>query len=117
MTATTTAQQRRHEAPEVGAMVGRMLNALIRRAGEGDTEALEQLQYVEELARLAHTAGLVAARQDAGYSLSQLAAVEGTSRQAISQRTGLSNIDGLGAAGRCGHHACTGMRRCREAGR
>lgn len=102
----------RHEAPEVGAMIGRMLNALIRRAADGDTEAIEQLQAVEQLAGNAMTAGLMAARTEAGYSLAELAAVTGTSRQAISQRTGRAGT--VGIDGTCSHPMCTGMRRCRQ---
>lgn len=91
-------------------MIGRMLNALIRRAAEGDTEAIEQLQTIEQTSAAAMTAGLLMARAEAGYSLAQLADVTGTSRQNISQRTARPAITS------CGHHVCTGMRRCRQLG-
>lgn len=80
--------QRRHEAPEVGAMVGRMLRALVRRAAEGDTEALEQLAHLEDLAAAATTLALVRANVDAGYTFGELASVTSTSRQAVRQRVG-----------------------------
>lgn len=89
-----------------------MLNALIRRCAEGDTEALEALGFLEGLARQAHTSGLCEARRVGGYSLSELAAVTGTTRQAVSQRT-----DKLPAITTtpCRHHGCVGVRRCRVA--
>lgn len=111
MTATLT-DQRRHESPELGAMIGRMLNALIRRAAEGDTEAVEQLGRLENLARQAHTSGLAEARRAGGYSLQELANVTGTSRQAVSQRTAVAPTFGTTPLS-CAHHGCVGMRRCR----
>lgn len=84
-------RQRKHEAPEMGAMIDRVLRALVRRAGDGDTEAIEQL------ARLAGeidghvTASLVAGREF-GYSLADLANVTGTTRQAVSQRTKAAKV-------------------------
>lgn len=101
--------QRRHESPEIGAMIGRMLNALIRRAAEGDWEALEALAQVEALAPLATTAALCEARET--YSLGDLAKVLGVSRPAIAQRT---RREWHGPAEGCGHAGCLGMRRCRE---
>ena len=99
----------RHEAPEVGAMIGRMLNALIRRAAEGDTEAIEQLQHVEQLSTQAFSAGLAEARSAAGYSNAELATVIGASRQNVSQRVSRAT------PAPCGHLGCVGMRRCRVA--
>lgn len=98
---------RRHESPEIGAMVGRMLNALVRRAAEGDTEALEALAEIERLAPLATNAGLALAHEPTpGYSYAELAAVMGTSRPAVQQRVGRATAP-------C-HLACLGMSRCRE---
>lgn len=113
MTATLT-HQRRHESPELEAMVGRMLNALIRRCAEGDTEAVEALGNVESLARQAHTSGLAEARRAGGYSLAELARVTGTTRQAVSQRTAGAPAEQRRIAP-CDHHGCVGMRRCRVA--
>lgn len=93
-------------------MVGRMLNALIRRCAEGDQEAVEALARLEPLARQAHTSGLSEARREGagGYSLAQLAAVTGTTRQAVSQRTAGPPTTRTAP---CDHHGCVGMRRCR----
>jgi len=109
-------EQRRHESPEVGAMIGRMLNALIRRAGEGDIEAIEQLQAVEQLAAHAYSAGLAVAHDSAGYSWAELAQGTGTTRQNLSQR-----VRWRRAPASCagvdpdGHPLCVGMKRCRQA--
>lgn len=109
-------RQRRHESPELEAMLGRMMNALIRRCAEGDTEAVEALARLEALARQANTSGLFEARRAGGYSLADLAKVTGTTRQAVSQRTAGPVV--LATAARpdghlCDHHGCVGMRRCR----
>jgi len=109
---TDTLFGKRHESPELGAMVGRMLNALIRRAAEGDTEAVEQLARLEPLARQAHTSALAESRRF-GYSLAELARVTGTTRQAVSQRTATTPAEGMTPD--CEHHGCVGMRRCRIA--
>jgi hypothetical protein len=90
-------------------MVGRMLNALIRRAAEGDWEALEALSELEELSRLAMTAGLMVAREH--YSLAQLGQVVGTGRTAVHNRT--NHPHALGTPDGCGHPVCVGMRLCR----
>lgn len=107
--------QRRHESPEVGAMIGRMLNALVRRAAEGDWEALEALAEVERLAPAAMTAGLTISRRSEvkpdGYSLAELAKVVGVTRSAISQRTAPQQHKGTPRD--CGHALCVGMKRCR----
>src|SRR5687768_9127243 len=109
----------RHESPEVGAMVRRMVRALVRRAGEGDWEALEELARLEDLMPTAmsvagHLAwrgdwegpGTCQASQDhdprdrrehnghrapdsRGYSFTQLGNVLGVSRQAARQRFGV----------------------------
>lgn len=109
---TDTLFGRRHESPELGAMVARMLNALIRRAAEGDTEAVEALAKLEGLARQALTSSLAESRRF-GYSLAELARVTGTTRQAVSQRTATAP-DPTMVPG-CDHHGCVGMRRCRIA--
>jgi hypothetical protein len=102
----------RHESPEIGAMIGRMMNALIRRAEAGDWEALEALAEIEALAPKATNAGLALAHgvppEAEGYSFGTLAGVMGTSRPAVAQRVAR-------ATGRdeCGHLGCLGMKRCR----
>jgi len=97
----------RHEAPELGSMIGRMLNALIRRAAEGDWEAIEALAEVEALAPAATNAALRAARET--YSLAELARVTGTSRAAVAQRAARPLPEGMP----CEHPTCLGMKRCR----
>jgi len=100
----------RHESPELGAMIGRMLNALVRRAAEGDWEALEALAEVERLAPAATNAALHEARET--YSLAELAGVMGVSRPAIAQRA--ARAETFGGSPVCEHPACVGMRRCRK---
>jgi hypothetical protein len=81
-----TGQQRRHEAPAVGDAIVRMLRGLVTRAAEGDTEAIEQLARVEQLAPIATSLGGRLAHDAAGYSYTELAGVLGVSRQAARQR-------------------------------
>lgn len=102
----------RHEAPEVGAAILRMMNGLIRRAADGDTEAIEALYVIEGMAPHATNAALSLARTDAGYSYAELAAVTGTTRAAVQQRVGRASAAMLLTD--CTHLACLGMRRCRE---
>lgn len=74
-----------YEAPEIGAMIDRMLRALVRRAGEGEQEAIEQLVQLGDRLPAYQARALVAGREF-GYSLAELATATGTSRQAVSQR-------------------------------
>lgn len=78
----------RHETPAIEAMMERMFRGLVRRAGAGDTEALEALAHLERVAGLAHTVALDQAHTVRGglYSWTELANVTGTSRQAVRQR-------------------------------
>lgn len=101
----------RHEAPEVGAMIGRMLNALVKRASEGDTEAIEQLQLVERQAVAAMTAGLAGAHDRAGYSWGELSTITGSSRQNVSQRVARAEST-VAPLTVCGHVECIGRKRC-----
>lgn len=78
-------EQRRHEAPEVGDAIVRMMRGLVTRAGEGDTEAVEQLDRVAQLAPLALTYGMREAHAR-GYSHTELGRVLGITRQAARQR-------------------------------
>lgn len=111
-TTTTTGRQRRHEAPELGAMIRRMTRALVRRAAEGDTEALEQLAQLERELPVA-TSSALGLMNHAGdptraaghtrtaanyYSAGELAQVLGTSRQAVRQRIGRVDVDDAAAA-------------------
>jgi hypothetical protein len=80
------------EAPEIGSAVRRMIRALVRRAAEGDTEALEQLAALEGdvggavtiAGEMMHSGERMAG--DQSYSYTELAAVMGISRQAARQR-------------------------------
>lgn len=74
-----------YEAPDMAAFVTRVAKAMVRRAGEGDLEALSAVtamstavdQAMTDAARAAHAAG---------YSWTQIAAELGISRQAARQR-------------------------------
>lgn len=91
--------QRRHEAPDLGAAVFRMVRALVRRAAEGDTEALEQLAACERLTNAAVTVAMEHAH-DGGeaspglYSWTELGEVMGTTRQAARQRVTSGRVPG-----------------------
>lgn len=78
----------RRESPEVGAMVRRMVRALVRRAAEGDTLALEELATLEDLVPVAVTVAGHRMHTSAGgyYSWSEVAAATGVTRQAAHQR-------------------------------
>lgn len=83
-------EQQRHEAPEIGGMVRRMMRALVRRAAEGDTEALEQLASLTDESRYAQTAAIILMQSGErmagdGYSFGHLAGVLGVTRQATRQ--------------------------------
>lgn len=95
---TNTTPQRRHEAPELGDAIVRMMRALVTRASEGDTEAIEQLARVEQLAPTATTMAMQLARSAGrhGYSYTQLGAVLGTTRQAARQRVERATFSGHG---------------------
>lgn len=108
-------------------MIGRMLNALVRRAADGDWEALEALREIETLAPAAMTAGLAVSHRKAppgatidtaraalGFSYAQLAQSIGVTRSAVQQRVNTTHHKGTPG---CGHALCVGMRRCRTANR
>lgn len=80
-------RKREREAPEVGAMAGRVIRALVRRASEGDGEALEQLLSLEaQLSSAIKDAG--AGMHRFGYSFTELGTIAGISRQAARERFG-----------------------------
>lgn len=81
------ASQKRHESPELGSAVARLIRALVDRAADGDHEALEQLAALELLIPRATTlAGH--SMHGYGYSHAELAAILGVSRQASVKRFG-----------------------------
>lgn len=92
-TSTPTARQRRHESPDVGDAIIRMLRGLVTRAEEGDTEAVEQLARIERLAPVATAMGGRRAHDNAGYSYTDLGRVLGISRQAARQRATFSWLE------------------------
>jgi hypothetical protein len=78
-------RKREREAPEVGAMAGRVVRALVRRAEAGDTEALEQLLSLEQqIAGAIKDAGR--GLHSFGYSFTELGKVAGISRQSARER-------------------------------
>lgn len=78
---------RDYEAPDMAAMMKRVARALVRRAGDGDLEAVSALADVEryvrdqlvEAARAAHYGSF-------DYSWGQIATELGTTRQAAQKR-------------------------------
>lgn len=64
----------------------RMMRALVKRAGEGDLEAVEQLQRIEQLAPLATGLGIKRAHDSFDYSYTTIAEFVGLSRQNVRQR-------------------------------
>lgn len=82
------ARRERPECPEVGSAARRMVRALVKRAEEGDTEAIEQLVETQHATTQAITEAGAALHEVAGYSFTELGQVLGTSRQAARQRFG-----------------------------
>lgn len=81
------ARRERPECPEVGQAARRMVRALVKRAEEGDTEAIEQLVETQHETTQAITAA-GRALHAAGYSYTDLGRVVGSTRQAAQQRFG-----------------------------
>lgn len=80
---------RSKEAAELGDAIVRMTRSLITRAGEGETDALEQLQRVAQLAPVALRLGVRSAHDGpAAYSWATLGEVLGSSRQNAQQLAG-----------------------------
>lgn len=79
--------KREREASDLGGMSRRVFRALVRRAGDGDVEALRELVALQDQLREAITdAG--AAMHDFGFSFTYLAAETGVTRQAARKRYG-----------------------------
>ncbi len=81
-------RRERPEAPEVGQAARRFVRALVVRAEEGDTEAIEQLVETQHEVTQAITAAGAALHDVAGYSFTELAQVLGITRQGARQRFG-----------------------------
>lgn len=84
------------ESAELGAFLRRMMRALVRRAADGDLEAVEVLAQLNgEIAQATRDAGDAAWRR--GYSYTQIGDALGISRQAARQRFLTKDAGGLGA--------------------
>ena len=80
-------RKREREASEIGAMSRRVFRSLVRRAGDGDVEALRELVALQADLRDAITdAGR--AMHGAGFTYTYLAAETGVTRQAALKRYG-----------------------------
>lgn len=80
--------KREREPAEIGAMSRRVFRALVRRAGDGDVEALRELVALQDQLREAITDAGRAMHDDAGFSFTYLAAETGVTRQAARKRYG-----------------------------
>lgn len=86
-------RHREYEAPDLAAMLKRMSRALVRRAAEGDLEALSALADVERHFHDALTDAVNAARTPRGngpglegYSWTEIGNALGVTRQTAQQR-------------------------------
>ena len=77
--------RRQREAPEIGAAAIRMIEALVRRASEGDAEALEALARIEEHAPRALGRAVVGMHA-AEFSYTYIGEVLGVTKQAARHR-------------------------------
>jgi hypothetical protein len=76
----------RHEARDVAQAARRMVRALVRRAGTGDTEAIRELVETQRMIGEAIVEAGAAAYATGHYSYTDLAGELGISRQAARQR-------------------------------
>lgn len=83
---TSTRPASRHEARDVAQAARRMIRALVRRAGTGDTEALRELVETQRMIAQAIQEAGQAAYATGHYSYSDLAGELGISRQAARKR-------------------------------
>lgn len=99
-------RKRRHEAPQMEAMIRRSLMALARRAGEGDLEALEGMAQLDhDMTGLLGAA--VAGYRSKGYSWAAVAVPLGVTRQAAQQRFHWATVDPAhGPRCACGQAQC-----------
>lgn len=74
------------EAAELGAMVGRMMMALARRAEGGDLEAMAQLRDLDLALAVAQRKAIKGLVEQAHYSHGEIGLRLGMSRQAVRQR-------------------------------
>lgn len=95
------AGQIRHESPDVGDAIVRMMRGLVARAADGDTEAIEQLARINELSSDALSIGVALTP----YTLGELVPVMGVTRARVQQRrkAGQAALVGPGHVLRPGH--------------
>lgn len=103
MVPVSTRAKRDREPAEIGAMSRRVFRALVRRAGDGDIEALRELVALQDQLRDAITDAGRAMHDDAGFSFTYLAAETGVTRQAARKRYGRDHCPecGINHLGRC----------------
>jgi hypothetical protein len=83
---------RHRDSSEIGAMAQRVMRALVRRAADGDTEALEVLVTIQrEAGQHVNDAGQELVTF--GYSYAELGQVLGISRQAATKRFGTMQLE------------------------
>lgn len=89
MATTTKRAKRPYEAPELAGASARMMRALVRRAGDGELEALEALVALQATLAQALQDGVTAYREGpAEASWAAIGEAVGTSRQAAAERFG-----------------------------
>jgi predicted transcriptional regulator len=77
--------RRRYESPAVGEAICRQIRSLVARCEEGDTEALEELARVEQVATRAQFDGARGLYRR-GYTWQAIGDLLGVTRQAASAR-------------------------------
>lgn len=89
MSTSTKNTKRQREATELGAASARMARALVRRAGDGELEALEELVRLQAVLEACLHQGVHAYREGpAEASWADVAAAVGTTRQSAHARFG-----------------------------
>lgn len=87
--ATKTKTKRTYEAPDLGKASARMMAALVRRASEGELEALEELDRLQGVLQAALAEAVTGYRQGpAEASWANVGDALGVSRQAAQARFG-----------------------------
>lgn len=88
-TQTTKRRRKEHESPDLVAMLNRVAKALVRRAAEGDLEAVSALREAERAMGNALVDAARAAHEEPNaYSWTEIGRELGMTRQAAQQRFG-----------------------------
>lgn len=77
-----------YESPDMAAFIGRTIRAMVRRAGEGDLEAISALAQVRRATEQAERDAAAVLRA-AGYSWADIGRELGITRQSAQQRLGV----------------------------